>query len=142
MVFVQQIGQTNQVDQIKNFLQALKPFLLLNDSLKKKRIEWLLGVPQMTGRKGYNEEKYRFGVEIINLVNDDVRTYPSPLNSKINEEVLLSVCRKQAESLSVVALTFLVEIMHEDAAVLEYVHSMPAPNYQFHRYSDWIHPFL
>lgn len=127
---------------MKNFLSSLKPFLLLKDSLKAKRIEWLLGIPQMTGRKGYNEDKYRFGVEIINLVNDDIRTFPSPLNNKINEEVILSICRKQAESLSVTALAFLVELMHEDRDVLEYVHSMPSPSYQFHRYTDWIHPFL
>lgn len=127
---------------MKNYLQALKPFLLLQDSLKAKRMEWLLGIPQVTGRKGYNEDKYRFGVEIINLVNDDVRTFPSPLNNKINEEVLLSICRKQAESLAAAGLSFLVELMHEDEDVLKYVHSMPSPSYQFHRYTDWILPFL
>jgi len=30
---------------MKNYLSALKPFLLLNDSLKAKRIEWLVGIP-------------------------------------------------------------------------------------------------
>lgn len=81
-------------------------------------------------------------MEIINLVNDDVRTFPSPLNNKINEEVLLSICRKQAESLAVTGLAFLCEIMHEDEDILNYVHSMPSPSYQFHRYTDWIHTFL
>jgi len=82
--------------------------------LKPKRIEWLLGFPQLISRKGYNEDKYRFGVEVINLINDDIRTYPSPLNNKLNEEVVLSVCRKSAESLAVTALKFLIELMSED----------------------------
>lgn len=141
-VFVAQVSSTNQIDQIKNFLQALKPFIKLNDSLKAKRIEWLLGFPQVTGRKGYNEELYRFGVEVINQVNEDYRVYPSPLNTKTNEEVILSICRKNAESLAVQTTKFLIELMDEDEDVLRYVFKMPPPSYQFHRYTDWIAPFL
>lgn len=111
LVFVQQLGSTNQQDQIKNYLHSLTPFLLTEDSLKSKRIEWLLGFPQVTGRKNYNDDRFRFGVEIINLVNEDYRTFPSPLQNKVNEEVVLSICRKNAETLACITISFLITIM-------------------------------
>ena len=45
LVFVQQLGSSNQQEQVKNYLVALTPFLLTEDSLKHKRMEWLLGFP-------------------------------------------------------------------------------------------------
>jgi hypothetical protein len=76
--------------------------------LKSKRLEWILGYPQVIGRKGYNESLYKFGVEIIMQVNDDYRNWPSTLLNKVNEEAILSICRKNSESLSCACLSFLL----------------------------------
>lgn len=142
LVFVQSIGGATQVESTKNYLNVLNPFLMTQDSLKAKRIEWIFGYPQVTGRKGYADDYYKFGVEMINTINDDVRTYPSPLSVKLNEEVLLSICRKSQETLAVTVLAYVLQKMEEDEDILKYVFNCPAPNYQWHRYTDWIESYL
>ena len=39
------IFNASTYDNVKNYLKALKPFLLLDDSLKQVRLEWLFGFP-------------------------------------------------------------------------------------------------
>lgn len=41
-VFLNAINHSNY-ESVKNYLKALKPFLLSNDSLKEKKLEWIFG---------------------------------------------------------------------------------------------------
>ena len=41
-VFIKAINSSN-LDNVKNYLMALKPFLKMNDSLKDKKLEWVFG---------------------------------------------------------------------------------------------------
>jgi hypothetical protein len=42
--FIKSINNSNY-DNVKNYLTALKPFLKLEDSLKKVKLEWVFGFP-------------------------------------------------------------------------------------------------
>jgi len=54
----------NLNDQAKNglYLKALKKFLLVDDSLKQQRLEWVFGVPQLVNKKMYGSFKFDYGV--------------------------------------------------------------------------------
>lgn len=117
-------------------------FLKTQDDQKMQRMEWFLGFPQVNSRLAYNDDKFKFGVEIINTVNEDVFTFPSPLNTKPNENVILGICRKTQESTAALGLNFLLGLMAEDEDILDYVFNCPSPNYQYSRYTDWIKDFL
>lgn len=41
-------------DDIKPLIEAMHEFLSLDDSLKKKRVEWLMGIPQLCHKELYN----------------------------------------------------------------------------------------
>ena len=87
--FIKSINSST-FDNAKNYLMALKPFLKINDSLKDKKLEWVFGFNQIISRKGYKEEKHKYGLEFVDKINEDANTYISPLLSGPMEEPLLS----------------------------------------------------
>jgi hypothetical protein len=75
---------------VKNYLKALKPFLMMNDSLKGIKMEWIFGFAHIITRKEYREVNYKFGLEIVNKVNDEAYNYLSPIINSHSEEALLA----------------------------------------------------
>jgi len=73
-VFTRSINNSNY-DTVKNYLVALKPFLKMEDELKQKKLEWVFGFPQIMNRKGYREEKHKYGLELVERITDEAYTY-------------------------------------------------------------------
>ena len=78
-----------QDDSTRYYLKALKPFLLINDSLKLLRLEWIFGVPDLIFRKVYGEQKERYGSELIDRVNEEHLTYITPILPLSSSNALL-----------------------------------------------------
>lgn len=70
-------------------MKALKPFLLINDSLKLLRLEWIFGVPDLIFRKVYGEQKERYGSELIDRVNEEHLNYTTPILPLSSSNALL-----------------------------------------------------
>lgn len=70
-------------------MKALKPFLLINDSLKLLRLEWIFGVPDLIVRKVYGEQKERYGSELIDRVNEEHMNYTTPILPLSSSNALL-----------------------------------------------------
>lgn len=77
-------------DNVKNYLKALKPFLRLDDDLKTLRLEWVFGFPQIQTKKEYRDDRFRFGFELIQKIDDSSYTFVSPIINAYNEEALLA----------------------------------------------------
>jgi len=88
-VFIKAINNSN-FDNVKNYLMALKPFIKYNDSLKQKKLEWVFGFNQIISRKGYREEKYKYGLEFVDKIGDEATSYMSPLIYGPVEDALLA----------------------------------------------------
>jgi hypothetical protein len=73
-VFIKAINGSN-FDNVKSYLAALKPFLKNNDTLKTIKLEWIFGFNQIINRKGYREEKYKYGLEHVDRIGDEANTY-------------------------------------------------------------------
>lgn len=71
----------NLNEQAKNglYLKALKKFLLVDDSLKQQRLEWVFGVPQLVSKKVYGTLKFDYGVQLVERINEEAYTYVSSL---------------------------------------------------------------
>jgi hypothetical protein len=87
-VFIKSICSANY-DTVKNYLTALKPFLRMEDSLKDIKLEWVFGYSQIVSRKGYREERFKYGIEAISNINDETFTYYSPIALGPADETLL-----------------------------------------------------
>ena len=130
---------------MKSYLKALKPFLRLNDGLKVTRLEWIFGVPQILTRKEYQAEKYKFGLELIQKVNDETYTYVSPIIGSSNEEALLAQlikCKGRLEIFAINCLKEMLSLMSKDIEIARFIYYTAPPSYQYARYSDWIKPYL
>lgn len=88
-VFIKAINGSNS-DNLKAYLKALKPFLRINDQYKQLKLEWIFGFCQVITRKNYREEKYKYGLELVDRINEDAHTYITPIASGSSEESLLS----------------------------------------------------
>lgn len=73
-VFIKAINGSN-FDNVKSYLAALKPFLKNEDSLKQMKLEWIFGFNQIINKKGYREEKYKYGLEHVEKIGDEANTY-------------------------------------------------------------------
>lgn len=144
-VFIKAINGANY-DNIKNYLTALKPFLKLNDSLKPQRLEWVFGVSQIVQRKQYQQERYKYGLEFVDRLNDDCYNYVGPLTSATStEEPLLAQLLKakgRMDTFAINCLTELLSLMAKDEDIARFVYTSAPPNYTHARYTDWIRPYL
>lgn len=69
-IFIKVINASTY-DNVKNYLKALKPFLRLEDEFKTIRLEWVFGFPQLMTKKEYRDDHFKFGIELIQKINDD-----------------------------------------------------------------------
>lgn len=88
-VFIKAFNTSNS-ENLKSYLKALKPFLRLDDDFKLMKLEWVFGFTQIVHKKTYREDKYKYGLELIDRINEDANTYMSPLIAGPNEESLFS----------------------------------------------------
>jgi hypothetical protein len=87
-VFIKSINNSNY-DTIKNYLNALKPFLRLNDSLKEQKLEWIFGFSQVLAKKGYREERFKYGIEALSNINEESSIFTSPIATGHSDYTLL-----------------------------------------------------
>lgn len=88
-VFLKSINHSNY-ESVKNYLKALKPFLLSNDSLKEKKLEWIFGFSQILAKKGFRESRYKYGLELINDISEQSLTYLSTITEGATNDALLT----------------------------------------------------
>jgi hypothetical protein len=88
-VFLRSIEQAH-LDTVKGYLKALKPFLRANDSLKRQKLEWVFGVPAVVSRKGYSDTRHKYGLELVDRINDESMTYTSPILYGASDEALIA----------------------------------------------------
>lgn len=124
----------------------MKPFLRLNDSLKAQRLEWVFGVSQLVQRKQYQQERYKYGLEFVDRLNDECYTYVGPLTSATStEEPLLAQLLKakgKMDTFAINCLTELLSLMAKDEDIARFIYTSAPPTYQSARYTDWIRPYL
>jgi hypothetical protein len=123
-VFLKSISNANY-ETVKNYLTALKPFALLNDSIKAIRLEWIFGFSQIVTKKIYQQEQLKYGLELIERISDDSATYISPLGGPYKEESLLALLLKSKGKFDTFAITCLKELlslMAKDADIARLVY--------------------
>lgn len=88
-VFIKSINNSNY-ENVRNYLTALKPFVMIEDSLKAMKLEWVFGVSEILSRKGFREERFKYGLEMVDKIGDDACSYISPIASGPVDDALLS----------------------------------------------------
>lgn len=144
-IFIRLIN-TSSYDNIKNYLKALKPFLLIDDEFKKQRVEWILGFPQIVSRREYMENnRTKYGLEMVQKMHDEAYVYVSPIISTPSEEALLTLLlkwRQKMDQLAHSCLKVILSLMSKDDYINQYVYNMTPHSYQLSRYTDWIKGYL
>ncbi len=74
----------NSAEKAIESLKLIKAFLLVDDEYKMHRCEWLLGVPQLVCRNKM------YGVELVNVIQDEAHKYPSSLATTMGDISLLN----------------------------------------------------
>lgn len=88
-VFIKAFNTSNS-DNLRSYLKALKPFLRIDDEFKQQKLEWVFGFTQIQHKKTYREDKYKYGLEFVDRINEEAYTYMSPLIAGPNEESLFA----------------------------------------------------
>jgi hypothetical protein len=143
-VFIKSINNTN-FDSVRNYLVALKPFLRLEDSLKQIKLEWIFGFHQLNCRKGFRDERYKYGVELVDKMGDEAYNYVSPLANGPVDDALLSQllkCKGRLDTFALNCLKEMLSLMAKDSLIARFVYYTAPTTYQHARYSDWIRPYL
>lgn len=144
-VFLRAI-ESAHLDTVKGYLKALKPFLKSADSLKQKRLEWIFGVPEVVSRKVYGAARCKYGVELVDRINEEAVKFVSPiLAGTQGEESLLAQivkCKGRFDVQCISCLKELLSVMRKDKDIARYVYHLPPSTYQCARFSDWFAPYL
>ncbi len=115
-VFIKSINLSNY-DTVKNYLTALKPFILTDDSLKMQKLEWIFGFSQVVAKKGYREERFKYGLETIANISEESTTYTSPLITNPTDDPLIGLllkCKGRLDTFVANCLKELLSLMVKD----------------------------
>lgn len=144
-VFLRAIEQAH-LDTVGGYLKALKPFLKSDDSLKLKKLEWVFGVPEVVSRKIYGASRCKYGIELVDRVNEEATKYASPvLFGAAGDEALLAQiikCKGRFDVQCINCLEELLSLMKKDKVIARYIYHLPPPTYQSARFTDWFRPYL
>ena len=136
---------TSHSENLKSYLKALKPFLRSDDEFKQQKLEWVFGFTQIVHKKTYREDKYKYGLEFVDRINEDANSYMSPLIGGPNEESLFSQlykCKGKFDTNCIMCLQEMLHLMSKDEAIARFVYKTAPPTYQSARFTDWIRPYL
>ena len=138
-VYLLQIINKVSYDESKPFLDLLSYFIGIKDSIQKKRIEWILGIPQQSLNKFET-------FALVDSLEDNVIQYETPLFiDSSNHTSLLNLIyqnKKRWENSCMVLLCKLIDIANNNSAVFDYLISLPPPCYIYSRFSDWFKSFI
>lgn len=126
-------------------MKALKPFLKSNDTLKAKKLEWIFGVPEVVYRKMYGDTKYKYGLELVDKINEDSVTFSSPILYGSADEALIAQiikCKDRFDVQCISCLKELLSLMKKDPIIARFVYHLPSFTYQGARFTDWFRPYL
>ena len=129
-------------DDIQPYLEAMSYFLTINDFLQTSRLEWVLGFPQpilTTGVFGSDS----FGLYGSYSLDSQVISYDTPINLSNYSSVINFMLsnRKRIENLSMACLHQILILAQYDG-IFNYLLSLPAPSYNYAKFTDWISPFI
>ena len=130
-------------DEARPYLEAMTYFLNIRDDLQIKRIEWIIGYPQpliQPARQG----GVSFGMFGNNSIDEVVYVYGPTLIVEGCNSVLdiILTNRRRLENMCAVCLRQLLLLCDLNPTVFEYVASLPAPSYNYAKFTDWIRAFL
>lgn len=143
-IFFAQINQSSS-DKVIAALKSVKKFLLIDDKLKRLRLEYLLGYPQLMTKNPYRQSKYQYGVELAERINDDAYRYTSTLCQSMSDDCLLNLLIKQIgrqDNFCIKAVKDLMSLCLKDADIAEYMYRMAPHTYQYARYTDWFGNYI
>lgn len=131
-VFLKSVNQPN-VDKVSLYLKSLKKFLLINDSLKIQRLEWIFGISQLVSKSRFrSNNKYEYGLELVERINDDAYTYVSTLMTTTTEDALMTLLLKQRgrmDTFCIKALKDLISLCLKDIEIARYIYRQAPPSY-------------
>lgn len=143
-VFLRSIEQAH-LDSVKGFLKALKPFLKSDDSLKTQKLEWVFGVPEVVSKGVYGGNTQKYGLEVVDRINEESIVYRSPILYGAVDDALIPQILKQRGRFDVQCISRLKELlslMRKDESIARYVYHLPPCTYQCARFTDWIRPYI
>jgi hypothetical protein len=118
----------------------------MEDSLKMQRLEWIFGVSQIVARKGYQQERHKYGLEFVDRIGEECYTYVCPItgSSSPDDPLLAQLlkCKGKLDTFAINCLKDMLSLMAKDEKVARYVYSQAPPTYNCARYTDWIRPYL
>ena len=147
-VFLRSIEQAgSDFSAVRSYLKALKPFLRSDDSLKHQKLEWVFGIPEVMSRKMYGESRCKYGLELIDRMNEESMTFTSPILYGTADEALIAQIIKSKGSRGsdlqcASCLKELLSLMRKDHDVAHFVYHLPPNTYWNARFTDWFGPYL
>jgi hypothetical protein len=144
-VFLRAIEQAH-LDTVKGYLKALKPFLRADDSLKQLKLEWIFGVPEVVSRKVYGASRSKWGLELVDRVNEEAIKFVSPIlaGGACDEALIAQIvkCRGRFDVQCISCLKELLSLMRKDREIARFIYQLPPSSYQGARFTDWVRPYL
>jgi hypothetical protein len=110
-----------------------------------KKLEWVFGIPEVVYRKVYGETKCKFGVELVDKINEESVNFLSPILYGSSDEALIAQiikCKDRFDVQCISCLKELLSLMRKDEVIAKYLYHLPSFTYQGARFTDWFRPYL
>ena len=106
----------------------------------------MFGVPEVISRKIYGADRCKYGLELVDRVNEEAIKFTSPiLAGGAGDEALIAQivkCKGRFDVQCISCLKELLSLMRKDREIALYVYNLPPWSYQSARFTDWFRPYL
>lgn len=108
-------------------------------------MEWVFGVPEVVSRKVYGDSKSKYGLELVDRINEESMKFSSPILFGAADEALIAQivkCKGRFDVQCISCLKELLSLMRKDSQIARFVFHLPPAAYQCARFTDWFRPYL
>lgn len=99
----------------------------------------------MVSRKVYAESRCKYGLELVDRINEESMKFSSPILFGAADEALIAQivkCKGRFDVQCISCLKELLSLMRKDNEVARFVYHLPPASYQCARFTDWFRPYL
>eukprot|EP00828_Plagiopyla_frontata_P010284 TRINITY_DN1542_c0_g1_i2.p1 TRINITY_DN1542_c0_g1~~TRINITY_DN1542_c0_g1_i2.p1 ORF type:complete len:509 (+),score=86.48 TRINITY_DN1542_c0_g1_i2:1221-2747(+) len=131
-------------EEIISYFNVIEYLLNLQDSLKLKRMYWILGLPILKQQcQSLLGSWPTFGSYGINSIDDVIYQYKSYLNLSVDSliEVMTSY-KSKLDFICIMAINIVIKAALQHQYIFEYICYLPPHNYQFAKFTDYLIDYL
>jgi len=124
------INYTSDFQRASIFMKTIRQFMLIDDDLKKHKLEWIFGISNVLVKKTYAADTCAYGLELVDYISEDSVSYRTTHSKSSYASSLYGmIYRERGEAFCLRGIKEMLTMCLADSEICKAVYEMEGPTY-------------